>query len=150
MAENESKLVNFRAGTAVQEQISALMKRWDCKQSAAILRAIDEAVNGKGLAVSEGVGVAQKTYERAGRIENIVEEVLELVQSSSAAAPVVQDSVESAEPPGDAPFHPTCKHCGTSFGAWNRFASICPGCKALGHVGDSRECSVCFENRGGL
>ena len=146
--------VNIRIADEKVEATRARLKeaagKLGISQGDVLERGLDLVEGGKGLVVSEDVGVAQKTYERAGRIENIVEEVLELVQSSSAAAPVVQGSVESAVPAGDAPFHPTCKHCGVSFGAWNRFASICPGCKALGHVGDSRECSVCFENRGGL
>lgn len=147
MAENETKLINFRAGMTAQEHISGLMKLWGLKQSAVILRAIEEAFNVKSaLKSDESPDVAQKTYERAGRIENMVEEVLELVQSSSVA-PVAQVSAESAVPAGDAPFHPTCKHCGAVFGAWNRFASICPGCFRVGHRGDPRDCGLCNEAR---
>ena len=47
---------------------------------------------------------------------------------------------QSATP---APFNPLCRHCGQPFGAFNRFASLCPACKAERHVGEPRECPAC-------
>jgi hypothetical protein len=70
--------------------------------------------------------------------------VVEAKPPTVVAVPMVVESKQ------EAPFHPTCRHCGETFGAWNRAASICSECKRSGHGGDARECSVCLLRQGGL
>lgn len=98
----------------------------------------------------EASGLTQKIYERAGRIENMVEELLGLGVSvptvlSQAQAHVPVSGFVAAEATADLrPRNATCKHCGTMF-AGARFATICPGCKSIGHTLTAAECPVCGE-----
>lgn len=66
-------------------------------------------------------------------------------------AQMLVDAAKPSDEPRDAPFHPMCKHCGETFGAYNRNATLCPDCKRAHHVGDPRECAPCLERgTGGL
>jgi hypothetical protein len=95
--------------------------------------------------------LAQKTYERAGRIEIMVEEVLELAQSVpnglttyTPAGGIGLDGEMRIVAPSALPKNASCKHCGERF-VGPKFAMICPDCKSGGHTNDPRECPVCLE-----
>lgn len=70
-----------------------------------------------------------------------LEDVARRLEPSSPVAGKV--SVQAVAESVGAPFHPMCKHCGSTFGAFNRFASLCPECKTARHIGDPRDCPVC-------
>lgn len=90
------------------------------------------------------------------RIEDKVVELLasgmSIVEAPAAPKPpfdAVRDLVAAVPGATEFPFHPTCNHCGETFGAFNRFASVCSPCKKLRHVGDPRNCDECILKQGG-
>lgn len=100
--------------------------------------------------VQTGPGLLQKAWERLGRVENMAEETLELVQSIAARGSQVPSAFDGGSAVDNHPKQATCKHCGETFGG-PRFATICPECKSNGHTLEPRECPVCSEKgTGGL
>jgi hypothetical protein len=107
-------------------------------------------------AARSGPDLLQKTYERTGRIENMVEELLGL--GTSAVPGTVSGEMGELSPDAPAvravaslPANCGCKHCGERFHSGNKFATICSECKAVGHTGDPRECPPCLDRgTGGL
>lgn len=99
--------------------------------------------------------LAQKTWERVGRIENMVEELLELgvMASTSSQAPLRYSEPGNPDPgtisgvtrgPADAPKNATCLHCGGKF-AGPKWSTLCTACTGNGHRGDVRTCPECWQ-----
>lgn len=83
-------------------------------------------------------------------VSRAIMEAKERLNGSSAVTyeigrvvPVVTVPPNPASVSMPAPFNPLCKHCGSTFGTFNRFASLCPECKKTRHAGDPRDCPVC-------
>ncbi len=156
MVKEDRKLVNFRFGVATLEALAMLVTAAGESQTSVVEAAILAAAarlgreNGEtGLGLKGDAETVLRWWMRQdGMTEREVVEAAMVVYDGFRQQPQVSVAVEAAKKaPGgdDAPFHPTCAHCGAVFGAWNRAARMCGGCKQIGHYGDVRECPVCGE-----
>lgn len=102
--------------------------------------------------------LGQKIYERTGRIENMVEELVEMGQSVPVAAQVASP-VERTDPGAIAGVSVgvskapvvikryRCDHCGVSL-AVARVGEICENCREGRHFGEARDCPRCTTDYG--
>lgn len=134
---------------AVRQRLKEVASQMGISQGDVLEKGLEKL--GEGASASEG-GIAQKTYERAGRIENMVEELLGLgvsvqprVDAGGSSTPLLDMVRGRVDVPADnRPKNARCKHCGEMF-AGARFATICPGCKSIGHTLMPADCPVCGE-----
>lgn len=130
------RTITMRLGEDVAGAITELSETWGCSRNAAVQRALIEMCaiveSGGEVGGDESISAATGT------------------PSERTAAAVGQLEGAVASEPAAAPFNPKCFHCGQNFGAWNRNASLCPGCKERNHYGDPRECRACGDLQGAL
>lgn len=127
VAKPNSKQKNVRLKLTTWFEVADLMVRWGCSRDGALERAVSQSYD----------GALKTAYPKmAEEAEQWSDSVGGLPLSDYGLDP----SVAAKQP---APFHPTCKHCGSEFGAWNRNASLCSDCKEARHIGDPRDCVAC-------
>lgn len=134
--------VNIRVGNerveSVRQRLKDAATRLGVSQGDVLERGLDRLGENGG---SDPGDLSQKIYERAGRIENMVEELLGLgvpaIDGEAHDVPPILRAAAGVE--DNRPKNATCKHCGERF-AGARFATICPGCKSGGHTLAPAEC----------
>lgn len=138
MAKANSKPFTFRLGEVAQTALRGLMVVWGIKNQTAVVE----------RALGEMYGLVTTGEEVEGG--EAIQPPMVSTPAERAAAMVGQLEGAVASAPAAAPFNPKCFHCGQNFGAWNRNASLCPGCKERNHYGDPRECRACGDLQGAL
>lgn len=161
MGREDKKLVNFRFGPATLEALEKLAVGTGASQTGAAGQAILDAAGRLGRENGETglefAGDAQTILRWWMRQDKVTErEVVEAAllvyddfrQKASAGTlgttPALGPMVSASPVVDNRPKNATCKHCGEMF-AGARFATICPGCKSLGHTLMPAECPRCTE-----